>query len=134
VYILSLGKAAPKMTVTANAPSDSRNFLYRKLGDLRVSNSTMQDFCDGLAGSAMDRPVVDHTGLTDRYDFTLKWTPDDSQFLQFGPRPPATTTDDPNAPPSLFTAVQEQLGLKLEAGKAKAPVLVIDHIDKPSAN
>jgi uncharacterized protein (TIGR03435 family) len=134
VYILTAGKGAPKMTVTANAPSDSRNFLYRKLGDLRVTNSTMQDFCDGLAGSAMDRPVVDHTGLTDRYDFTLKWTPDQSQFQQFGPRPAAPPSDDPNAPPSLFTAVQEQLGLKLEAGKAKAPVLVIDHFERPSGN
>ena len=105
-----VGKGGPKLTVTADKPSDSRNFLYRGLGDLRVTNSTMKDFCDGMQGSAMDKPVVDHTGLTERYDFQLKWTPDDSQFAQFGPRPSQPPSEDPNAPPSLYTALQEQLG------------------------
>jgi len=134
VYALTVAKGGPKMTVTADPPSGSRNFLYRGLGDLRVTNSTMKDFCDGMQGSAMDKPVVDHTGLTDRYDFQLKWTPDDSQFAQFGPRPPQPASEDPSAPPSLYTALQEQLGLKLEATKAKADVLVIDHVEKPSEN
>jgi uncharacterized protein (TIGR03435 family) len=84
----------------------------------------------------MDKPVVDHTGLTDKYDFMLKWTPDDSQFAQFrgtNPNmPPAG--DNPNAPPSLYTAVQEQLGLKMAAGKAMDDVLVIDRVEKPSPN
>jgi uncharacterized protein (TIGR03435 family) len=134
VYVLTVAKGGPKMTVTADLPSASRNFLYRGLGDLTVTNSTMKDFCDGMQGSAMDKPVVDHTGLTERYDFMLKWTPDDSQFAQFGPRPPQKESDDPNAPPSLYTALQEQLGLKLEATKAMTDVFVIDHVEKPSAN
>jgi uncharacterized protein (TIGR03435 family) len=134
VYALTVAKGGPKMTVTADEPSAGRNFLYRGLGDLRVSNMSMKDFCDGMQGSAMDKPVVDHTGLTDRYDFTLKWTPDDSQFSQFGPRPPQKESDDPNAPPSLYTALQEQLGLKLDAVRASAQVIVIDKVDKPSAN
>jgi uncharacterized protein (TIGR03435 family) len=134
VYALTVAKAGPKMTVTADKPSDSRNFLYRGLGDLHVTNNTMKDFCDGMQGSAMDKPVVDKTGLTDRYDFNLKWTPDDSQFAQFGPRPPMAASEDPNAPPSLFTAIQEQLGLKLDPTKAMAEVVVIDHVEKPSAN
>jgi uncharacterized protein (TIGR03435 family) len=79
--------------------------------------------------------VVDQTGLTDRYDFTLKWTPDDSQFIQFrGNSPLPPPKDDASAPPSLYTAVQEQLGLKIEATKASDDVIVIDHVDKPSAN
>ncbi len=82
----------------------------------------------------MDKPVVDHTELTGRYDFLLKWTPDDSQFSQFGPRPAQVASDDPNAPPSLYTAIQEQLGLKLEATKAMTDVIVIDHVEKPSEN
>jgi uncharacterized protein (TIGR03435 family) len=102
----------------------------------------MKDFCDGMQGSAMDKPVVDHTGLTARYDFTLNWTPDDSQFAQMGmPRRPPTTggastspSEDPNAPPALSTAMQEQLGLKFESVKAPADVFVIDHVEKPSAN
>jgi uncharacterized protein (TIGR03435 family) len=134
VYALTLAKGGPKMTVTASQPSDPRNFLYRNLGDLRVSNSSMRDFCDGMQGSAMDKPVVDHTGLTDRYDFQLKWTPDDSQFAQFGPRPSQPASDDPNAPPSLYTALQEQLGLKMDATKASTDVIVIDKVEKPSAN
>jgi uncharacterized protein (TIGR03435 family) len=133
VYALTVAKGGPKMTVTINKPSDSRNFLFRGLGKLMVTNSTMKDFCDGMQGAVMDKPVVDHTGLTDRYDFNLNWTADDSQFAQMGARVPPPS-DDPNAPPSLYTAIQEQLGLKLEATKATADVFVIDHIEKPSPN
>lgn len=98
-----------------------------------VTNSTMQDFSNGMQEAVMDKPVVDHTGLTARYDFTLKWTPDESQFEAMGGyRPPAT--EDPNAPPSLSTAMQEQLGLKFDATKAQADVFVIDHVEKPSEN
>jgi uncharacterized protein (TIGR03435 family) len=92
----------------------------------------MKEFCQGMQEAVMDKPVVDQTGLTDRYDFTLNWTPDQSQFASFGGPPP--NHDDPNAPPSLFTALQEQLGLKMEVTKANVDVMVIDHIDKPSAN
>jgi uncharacterized protein (TIGR03435 family) len=67
------------------------------------------------------RVVVDKTSLTDRYDLKLQWTPDDA---------PAAD----NSAPSLFTAIQEQLGLKLEPAKEPAPVLVIDHIDLPTRN
>ena len=85
----------------------------------------------------MDKPVVDQTGLTAKYDFTLKWTPDDSQFAQFRgavTAPPPAAGDNPNAPPSLYTAMQEQLGLKFSATKAMDDVIVIDHVEKPSAN
>jgi uncharacterized protein (TIGR03435 family) len=67
------------------------------------------------------RVVVDKTGLTGRYDLKLQWAPDDA---------PATD----NSAPSLFTAIQEQLGLKLEPAKEAAPVLVIDHVDPPTPN
>jgi uncharacterized protein (TIGR03435 family) len=74
------------------------------------------------------RAVVNKTGLTGRYDLTLHWTPDDA------PTPLLNGDPDPNAPPGLFTAIQEQLGLKLESGKSPVPVLVIDHVEPPSAN
>ena len=108
--------------------------MFRGLGQLMVTNSTMKDFCHGMQEAVMDKPVVDQTGLTDRYDFNLNWTPDQSQFASFGAHIPAPNPDDPNAPPSLFTALQEQLGLKMETTKAKVDVMVVDHIDKPSAN
>jgi uncharacterized protein (TIGR03435 family) len=133
VYALEIGKGGPKLTETIHQPGDARNFLFRKLGALMVTNSTMQDFCNGMQGAVMDKPVVDHTELTGRYDFTLNWTPDESQFEAMGGfKPP--TADDPNAPPALSTAMQEQLGLKFEATKALAEVFVIDHVEKPSAN
>jgi len=81
----------------------------------------------------MDKPVVDKTGLTGAFDFTLTWTPDESQFTSMGIHVPAAA-DNPNAPPELFTALQEQLGLKLEPQKTQAQVLVIDHVERPSEN
>jgi len=90
----------------------------------------MKDFTGLLQEVVLDRPVVDQTGLKGRYDFTLKWAPDDSQF---GGRVPPVS-DDPSAPPSLFTALQEQVGLKLSAEKTAVDVLVIDHVEKPSPN
>jgi len=133
VYALTVAKGGPKMNVTINKPTDPRNFLFRGLGKLMVTNNTMEDVCHGFQGAVMDKPVVDHTGLTDRYDFNLNWTPDQSQFAQMG-APTAPASEDPNAPPSLYTALQEQLGLKLESTKAQADVLVIDNAEKPSAN
>jgi uncharacterized protein (TIGR03435 family) len=134
VYVLEVGKSGPRMTPTIHQPNDPVNFIFRgKPGALMVTNSTMKDFCDGMQSAVMDKPVVDHTGLTARYDFNLNWTPDESQFESMGGyRPPAT--EDPNAPPALPTAMQEQLGLKFEATKASAPVVVIDHVEKPTAN
>ncbi len=136
VYVITVASGGPKMTVSTAAPSDPQAFGFRGLGDLVVRNMTMKDFAMGMQSAVTDKPVVDQTGLKDRYDFTLKWTPDDSQFAQFRGAVSITPpkTDDPNAPPSLYTAVQEQLGLKIEATKAPDDVIVIDHVEKPSPN
>lgn len=76
------------------------------------------------------RTVVDRTGLTSVYDFTLQFTPDDKAVPSAGARP---TVPDTTAP-SIFSAVQEQLGLKLEPGKGPVDVIVIDHVERPSGN
>jgi uncharacterized protein (TIGR03435 family) len=80
--------------------------------------------------------VVDETELKGRYDFQLKWTPDESQFATF--RGTGTSipppSDDAKAPPNLYTAMQEQLGLKMGPEKIPADVIVIDHVEKPSEN
>jgi uncharacterized protein (TIGR03435 family) len=81
----------------------------------------------------LDKPVVDQTGLTGRFDFTLNWTPDEFQFSGMGVKPPPPG-DDPSAPPDLFTAIQQQLGLKIDSTKSPVDVLVIDKVEKPSAN
>ena len=137
VYAVRLAGGGPKMSKTTAGPNDGEGFLFRGLGDLVVRNMNMAGFAKWMQSSVMDRPVVDQTGLKDKYDFTLKWTPDDSQFAQFRGAvtpPTAPAGDNPNAPPSLYTAVQEQLGLKIEATKAPDDVIVIDHVDKPSPN
>ena len=68
------------------------------------------------------------------YDFTLNWTPDESQFAGMGVKVPPPAADNAAAPPDLFTAIEEQMGLKLVATKAMVDILVIDHVEKPSAN
>jgi len=101
----------------------------------------MSMFADVLSRQ-LGRPVVDKTGLTGKYDFTLKWTPEEHEGQMFkgagpGADPGAAPPPPPPAEaagPSIFTAVQEQLGLKLEAEKSPMTVLVIDHVEKPSAN
>jgi uncharacterized protein (TIGR03435 family) len=136
VYVISVASGGPKMTKSTSAPNDPSAFFFRALGDLTVRNQTMKDFATWMQSGVMDKPVVDQTGLTDRYDFQLKWTPDESQFGQFRgtgavvPPPP----DDPKAPPSLYTAIQEQIGLKMGPSKFPDDVIVIDHVEKPSEN
>ena len=92
----------------------------------------MKDFTGLLQSMVFDRPVVDQTGLEGRYDFTLKWTPDDEQFGGRGGR--GAQPDKADAPPDMFTAIQDQLGLKLTSTKIPVDVLVIDRAAKPSEN
>lgn len=124
VYALSKGKDAAKLT-----PSASTNILPNVNGngnngvqEFRYENITMDEFASELAFWE-DRPVVNHTGLDGRFDFRLRWIRDDA--------PP---TMDANAPPVLFTAIQEQLGLKVEAMHAPTKVYVVKHVDRPSDN
>jgi uncharacterized protein (TIGR03435 family) len=134
VYAITITKTGAKLTKneTGNAlpgfGGGPRNF--------NVRNSTMAEFAGVLQGQILEQPVVDQTGLgTTRYDFVLKWTPDPSQSQLFGgPGPNIPPTPDADAPPDLFTAFQQQLGLKLESTKAPVDVLVIDRVEKPSAN
>jgi bla regulator protein blaR1 len=80
------------------------------------------------------RTVVDNTGLKGNYDFTLHWTPDQSTPALNGPGGGPDSTTSSESGPSIFTAVQEQLGLKLESQKGPVEILVIDHVEKPSEN
>jgi len=100
-----------------------------------VRNASMAEFA-GVMQGVLDRPIVDQTGLKDRYDFQLNWTPDESQFGGRIPPPNSGDNGTANADPlpPLFTAIQEQIGLKLDAMKAPAKVMVIESVEKPSAN
>ena len=131
-YVLTVGKAGPKMTKNEAAPNDLPGFGFGPVGTLRVIRATMGDFTQFLQSNVLNRPVVDQTSLQGRWDFVLKWTPDETQFPGQGIKLPASDAAD--APPPLFTAIQERLGMKLDAEKTPVEVLVIDHIDHPSAN
>ena len=95
--------------------------FYGGNGELTVNNVTMIQFAEGLSRGLVDKPVVDQSGIEGRYDFTLRWSA-------------LNAANDPNAPPGIFTALQEQLGLALKPTHAKIKVLRIDHIERPSDN
>jgi uncharacterized protein (TIGR03435 family) len=125
IFNLVLAKAGPRFQPDpniGNTVDTGRNHLHV---------SGMQNTLPILArelSQVLGRVVVDQTGLTGSYDLKLRWTPEDA------PPPLLNGAPDPNAPPDLFTAIQEQLGLKLESSKGPVPILVLDHVEMPSAN
>ncbi len=137
-YTITVLKAGPKFEAsTADpsvglgvgfglAPGGAVNFIVR--------NAPFASIANALQGNLLDRPVVDLTGLTGRYDFSVKFTPDPSQLAKVGPIPAGTNAPDPDAPPDIYAAFQQQLGLKLESTKTAVDVMVIEKIQKPSDN
>jgi uncharacterized protein (TIGR03435 family) len=157
VYALTLSKG-PRPRPSATTPTDSATIVLSPGGtsltpetlrhgilvvrkgtalEMVVKAMTIDAFvhalatCPELAG----RAVLDQTGLAGAYDFTLDWTPESSP-----PPPPSADSSAPPSPdstsdaPPLFTAIQQQLGLKLIPSKGPAQVIVIDHIERPSEN
>ncbi len=133
VYAVTVAKGGSKLTPSQGNDSGLPGNFFRNLGQMTNSNSTVEDFARTMQAAVLDRPVIDQTGIPGRFDFTLTWTPDESQFGGMGIKvpPPSEKAD---APPGLFTAMPEQLGLKLDATKAAVDVFVIDHVQKPSEN
>jgi uncharacterized protein (TIGR03435 family) len=135
-YVLTVAKSGNKMSAGSTDPNQLPGLFFQRVGSptvLGVQNATMVDFAELMQSAVLDRPVVDQTALPGKWNFQLKWTADESQFGGLGVKIPPPT-DAADAPPLLFTAIQEQLGLKLDAGKTQVPVLVIDKAEKPSAN
>jgi uncharacterized protein (TIGR03435 family) len=122
VYALVVAKGGPKFK-----PSET-NGTTINTGRSRLHIAGTDDTIAILArelAQVLGRVVLNDTGISGRYDLTLQWTPDDA--LTNG-------ASDANLPPGIFTAIQEQLGLKLESTKGPVPVLVLDHVETPSAN
>jgi uncharacterized protein (TIGR03435 family) len=134
VYGLTVSKGGPKLVEDTANPNGLPTFLGRGGPQGRkFQNATMADFATDLRGSVGDRLVVDQTGLgSKRYDFILKWTPVSSATNGAIGVPPAA--DNTDAPPDIFAAIQQQLGLKLVPTKAPVDVIVIDRVDRPSEN
>jgi uncharacterized protein (TIGR03435 family) len=134
-FVLTVSKTGQKLTPTQRTgPLPGMGFRPSKGGiSLGVMNGTISDFTGFLQSAVLDRPVVDQTGITGKYDLTFTFTPDETQFNGHPP-PMPKPTDDVEAAPGLFDAIQQKLGLKLTAEKAPVDVIVIDHVEKPSAN
>jgi uncharacterized protein (TIGR03435 family) len=123
VYALRVAKGGPKLKAAAN-PSAEADQQGNGRGTEQVITYTSADIPNFIMGEQffLDRPLVDQTGLTGKYDFSIRYTFDEAHAT------------DPNAPPGLFTAVQEKLGLKFEPVKAPVDVFVIDQSERPSTD
>ncbi len=141
VYVLSVAKGGVKFKETtpdnpAAAPRRRGTMINR--GKITSTDAQMSTLVTILSRQ-LGRPVIDKTGLTGDYDFTLEYTPDDGgPPPSTTPRPPdgstAPAAGAPDPGVSIFTALQEQMGLKLESTKGPVDVVVIDHIEKPAEN
>jgi uncharacterized protein (TIGR03435 family) len=137
VYAITVAKGGEKIKKNDTNPVPIPGMGGRPQSGFNVHNATMAEFASVMQSQFMEQPVVDQTGLGDtRYDFILKWTPDPSQSAGFGGAPAAAPAPvpDADAPPDLFLAMQQQLGLKMGTTKAAVDVMVIDKVDKPSEN
>jgi uncharacterized protein (TIGR03435 family) len=93
-------------------------------------NTTMELIADSLPSvDRLGRPVVDQTGLSGRFDFTLQWTPEPSSPAQSGADAPL---DSPGT--TFLEALKDQLGMKLKSTRAPVDFLVVDHVERPSEN
>ena len=125
VYELTVLPGGPKFKPTPAPDGDATkrkpgNWNFSQ-GDANAKGITMSQFADSFS-PLVERVVIDKTGLTDMYDLAVKWTPEDA---------PST---DGDAAPGVFTAIREQLGLKLTPAKASVPSLVIDAMTPPDDN
>jgi len=139
-YTINVGKgglAGIKMTRSESQGSNSGGTFQGSVpgtGVMTMGNATMTDMASLMQRVMLDRPVVDQSGLTGRYNIALKWAPDDTQFIQMNLRLAPPPGAGPDLLPNLATAFQEQLGMKLELTKAPVDVIVIDKVSRPSEN
>jgi uncharacterized protein (TIGR03435 family) len=119
VYTLVIAKSGPKLQTSTLG---ERRHIESYPGFMSGTNVPMSSFIDTYSGK-VDRPVIDKTEFSGRFDFTLRWTPD----------VPGAAPADPSLG-SIFTEIQAQLGLRFDPQKIPIEVLVIDRAEKPSAN
>jgi uncharacterized protein (TIGR03435 family) len=133
IYELQVAKGGAKMKASSAAsdvpPVVGPGVVYPQKIELPGRNANMADFVAVMQRAILDRPVVDKTGLTGRYDFDLVWAQDETQF---GGEVPVASADAPSPP--LFTAMQEEMGLRLEATKGPVDAIVVDKVERPSAD
>lgn len=124
VYELVVSKGGAKLQESM----EGKNLIRKGIGTIKGQSVGLRMLALNLSNE-LDRPVIDKTGLVGNYDFELKWTP---VVLSAGPVDPPLPTEPDR--PWIFTALQEQLGLRLEPKKGPVEVLVIDRVERPSKN
>jgi uncharacterized protein (TIGR03435 family) len=152
VYELKVAQGGPKLEpVEPGSCTPIKDFDWRKLargekpplicdgamvqnGKMAFLAMSIADFCQNLTWDALDRPVIDKTGITGRFNFRIEFAPDEATpFFHSAGVDPTVAPAEP-AGPSIFTALQQQLGLKLERATGPVDLLIIDHVEKPSEN
>jgi len=132
IYGLEVAKGGAKLKASASAdvpPTVGPGVVYPQKIVLPGRNATLGELASLFQRAILDRPVVDETGLTGRYDFDLTWAPDETQFGGDVPKAPETAVALP-----LFEAIEQQMGLRLEAKRGMVDALVVDVVEKPSGN
>jgi uncharacterized protein (TIGR03435 family) len=123
-YLLEVAKKGSKL-IQDDASNNARTGIQRSCGQMIGTNTTMANLSLMLARQ-LDRPVLDRSGLAGKYNFQFAWTPETGTCSGSPP-------ESPNAP-SIFTALEETLGLRLESIKGPVDSLIIDHAERPSEN
>ena len=131
IYQLTVVKDGPKLKAAAKPDDEPKivGVVFPDHIEIPARNISMDDFVAMLQRATLDKPTVNQTGLTGKYDFDLKFAQDESQYGGQLPKAP----DDAQSPP-LFTAVQEQLGLKLVATRGMVSAMVVDGAERPQAD
>lgn len=132
-YSLVETRGGSKLSASSSDADPVPNIDVKKSGEVInviATHAAMADFVKTLKEVVIGRPVIDHTGIEGRYDFTLKFAPDRSQMSADA----SAAVIQPDAIPELFTAMEEQLGLALVPTKAPVDVLVVEGVAQPSAN
>jgi uncharacterized protein (TIGR03435 family) len=127
VYAMVVDRNGQKLEPSDGDPNGLPSLDFRGRGQLVARNAKLADLAWELQSAVLDRPVVDQTGLTSRFNFTLAWTPDEFQ----GPALAGVISTTDEVSPNLFTAVRQQLGLRLEATIAPVDVMVMEHAAAP---
>ena len=135
IYELVAGKNGPKLVAAPESGDQHKGQFRLGRGQMNLSSASMPDLADSLS-RIVGRNVYDRTGIAGTYEIKLEWTPDEGQFPEFKDHGDGKegSAAAPETGPSIFAALQEQLGLKLEAAKGPVEVVVIDHIEKASEN
>jgi uncharacterized protein (TIGR03435 family) len=129
VYVLTVGRNGSRMKARTEGDGGESTRMTFQGAKATGRNVSARVLAEELGSMVFDRPVLDRTGLTGNFDFDFRWRPEPDQFGKTG----AHVAGDPNDP-DIFTAIKEQLGLRIDSQKAPAEIIVVESATKPADN